>query len=319
MIGAESGGPQLDRPQSDRPDPGGSEPGLLTEETAWELVRAVAPGFAERSDPTRTHAPANPSLWLEIAPTGAWRTSHTATDDARDTFDIYLPLLASGDLVIGQLGQSLDGRIATETGASHFVTGPQDIVRLHRLRALVDAVVVGANTVAADNPKLTVRHVEGSNPVRIVLDPRGRLDRGLGVFSDAGAPTVTVRATPAEGVAAPGRQSFATGGELFIPASGTGHLDLGALLESLRAEGWTRILVEGGGATVSGFLAAGLLDRLHITVAPLLIGSGRPSVTLEAVTSLDQALRPPCRHFRLGGDVLFDLDLSHGNSSAGSP
>ncbi len=64
--------------------------------------------------------------------------------------------------------------------------------------------------------------------------------------------------------------------------------------------------------TVSRFLEAGLLDRLHVTVAPLLIGSGRPSLTLEPIASLDEAIRPACRHFRLGSDVLFDLDLRAG-------
>jgi diaminohydroxyphosphoribosylaminopyrimidine deaminase / 5-amino-6-(5-phosphoribosylamino)uracil reductase len=97
--------------------------------------------------------------------------------------------------------------------------------------------------------------------------------------------------------------------ELRVPGSDRGGLDLAALLEQLRARGLRRILVEGGGVTVSRFLQAGLLDRLHLTVAPLLIGSGRPSITLEPVERLDEALRPACRRFTLGEDVLFDLDL----------
>ena len=70
------------------------------------------------------------------------------------------------------------------------------------------------------------------------------------------------------------------------------------------------ILVEGGGVTVSRFLEAGLLDRLHLTVAPILMGSGRRGITLPPIETLDQALRPPCRHFSLGDDLLFDMDLS---------
>ena len=69
------------------------------------------------------------------------------------------------------------------------------------------------------------------------------------------------------------------------------------------------MLVEGGGITVSRFLRAGVVDRLHVTVAPLLIGSGRPALTLEPIETLDQALRPRCRHFHLGEDILFDLEL----------
>jgi riboflavin biosynthesis pyrimidine reductase len=81
------------------------------------------------------------------------------------------------------------------------------------------------------------------------------------------------------------------------------------VLEALRARGYRRVLVEGGGVTVSRFLQAGVLDRLHVCVAPLLIGSGRPALTLPPVETLAHALRPRCRHFHLGDDLLFDLDL----------
>ena len=81
------------------------------------------------------------------------------------------------------------------------------------------------------------------------------------------------------------------------------------VLEALRARGLRRILVEGGGVTVSRFLQAGALTRLHVTVAPMLIGSGRHALTLPPIASLDQALRPRCHLFHLGDDVLFDLDL----------
>ena len=106
-----------------------------------------------------------------------------------------------------------------------------------------------------------------------------------------------------------GDASSAAYEELLVPATERGGLDLETLVTALGARGLRRLLVEGGGVTVSGFLRAGLLDRLHLTVAPILIGSGRPSVTLEPIESLDRALRPPCRRFSLGEDVLFDLDL----------
>ena len=75
--------------------------------------------------------------------------------------------------MIGQIGQSLDGRIATASGQSHYINGPAAIVHLHRLRALVDAVIVGIGTVTADDPRLTVRRVEGPSPARVVIDPQG--------------------------------------------------------------------------------------------------------------------------------------------------
>lgn len=204
--------------------------------------------------------------------------------------------------MVGQLGQSIDGRIATESGHSHYVTGPADIRRLHRLRALVDAVVVGAGTVALDDPRLTVREVDGDNPVRVVLDPDDRLGRDRKVFADGAAPTLVVRSA-ARGAAAGG------GDVIALPAAGAEGFDLRALLDALRARGLRRVLVEGGGVTVSRFLQAGLLDRLHLTVAPLLLGSGKPALTLPPIATLDQALRPRCRHFRMGPDLLFDLDL----------
>jgi riboflavin-specific deaminase-like protein len=217
--------------------------------------------------------------------------------------DIYLPLRVASQTVIGQLGQSLDGRIATDAGASHFVTGRRDIERLHRLRALVDAVVVGASTVAHDDPRLTVRLVEGPSPVRVVLDPSGRLDVDRKVFTDPSARTLVV-AREGSGVA-----DGAARDEIRVPWTERDGFDLAALLSRLRSRGLRRILVEGGGVTVSRFLQAGLLDRLHLTVAPMIIGSGRASITLDAIDSLDQALRPRCRRFTLGEDVLFDLDL----------
>ncbi len=282
-------------------------PPLVTETAAWRLLRAVPRDVPAANRTVRDdHSPSG-DVWLHVDPGGAWRTSAPASDAARDLLDLYLPLQLESDLVIGQIGQSLDGRIATEDGHSHYITGPQDIRRLHRLRALVDAVVVGAGTVAADDPRLTVRQVEGDNPVRVVVDPNGRLGDDRAVFRDRAARTVVVRRGPAGRTGAPPARDI-----LVLPgddASGGGSVAPSAIVAALRAQGLSRILVEGGGVTVSRFLGAGVLTRLHVTVAPLIIGSGRHAFTLPPVPSLDRALRPPCRRFELGDDVLFDLDL----------
>ena len=86
-------------------------------------------------------------------------------------------------------------------------------------------------------------------------------------------------------------------------------MDPAAVLAMLAERGLTRVLVEGGGVTISRFLDAGLLDRLHVVVAPMLIGSGRPALSLAPIMRLDAALRPGCRHQVMGDDMFFDLDL----------
>jgi diaminohydroxyphosphoribosylaminopyrimidine deaminase/5-amino-6-(5-phosphoribosylamino)uracil reductase len=276
----------------------------MDEDTAWSLVRAVRPGADAKGASTRIHHDPRPDVWLQVDATGAWETSTAVSPDARDLLELYLPLQLRTDLVVAQWGQSLDGRIATEGGRSHYITGPGDIRRLHRLRALVDAVIVGSRTVTLDDPRLTVRLVEGHNPLRVVLDPEGRLDNQRHVFSDGAARTLVVRR--ARAAADPPTM---TDGALLMPVRATGGFDPRLLIDVLRQYGYRRLLVEGGGITVSRFLQAGVVDRLHVTVAPMLLGSGRPGLTLEPIESLELAMRPACRHFRLGDDMLFDLDL----------
>jgi diaminohydroxyphosphoribosylaminopyrimidine deaminase/5-amino-6-(5-phosphoribosylamino)uracil reductase len=204
-------------------------------------------------------------------------------------------------VVIGQIGQSLDGRLATATGRSHYINGNGGLTHLHRLRALVDAVIIGAGTACADDPQLTVRRVHGPNPVRVVLDPHGRLSPNARLlFGDARRIIVTVKGSgrrypEAEVVALPD-----TGGQ-FAPA---------AVLAALANLGLHRLLVEGGANTLSRFLQAGCLDRLHVVVAPLILGAGRPSFAFGAVDRIEDALHPAMRAHRLEDDTLFDCDLS---------
>ena len=286
------------------------ETAALDEAAAWALVRAAVPRAVLEPGPRRVASPTRPELWLELSESGGWEASVPPTPAAKDLLDLYVPLIRGPDFVIGQLGQSLDGHIATVSGKSRYITGPEDICRLHRLRALVDAVVVGASAVALDDPGLTVREVEGENPVRVVLDPDGRLGRDRQVFSDPAARTLVVRRA-----STPTTPSWAQGDDpqapevLNLPTSGPGGFEPGVVLEALRARGLRRVLVEGGGVTVSRFLEAGLLDRLHLTVAPILMGSGRPGITLPPIETPDQSLRARCRHVPLGDDLLFDLDL----------
>src|SRR5215468_3017144 len=235
--------------------------------------------------------------------------------------DLYLPICgatAEHPITVGHLGQSLDGFIATHAGESRYVTGQENIVHLHRLRALCDAVVVGARTVASDNPRLTTRLVEGPNPLRVIMDPARRLDASHRVFTDQEADTLYVCA---RSLLKAGEQRFGCAAIVGIDdhADGPGSANVAALVGMLRSRGCSRIFVEGGGVTVSMFLEANLLDRLHMTVAPLIIGDGRPAIRLPARALLDDCHRPSYRVFRMGGDVLFDCDLrSRGDDAAGS-
>ena len=289
-------------------------PTLVTESSAWSLIRAIPTTHGDGHAPLHVHSSATDAEWLQIDPAGTWTASAPLSDDARALVELYLPLQLDPDLVIGQIGQSLDGRIATEQGQSHYITGPADILRLHRLRALVDAVVVGAGTVAADDPRLTVRGVEGSNPVRVVLDPDARLSPAHAVFTDGAAPTLVFHreqtaSSPtagAEVVSLPAGPLHEDGDDADASPPG---FDPRMVIEALRARGLKRLLIEGGGITVSRFLQAGALTRLHVAVAPILMGSGRPALTLPPIGTLDEALRPPCRHVSLGEDLLFDFDL----------
>lgn len=275
----------------------------IDESVAWSLVRAVRPGIAGEEGLTRVHHHLRPEVVLQVFDGAKWDVSAPITSAARALIDLYLPLQLRAELVIAQWGQSLDGRIATESGRSHYITGAQDICRLHRLRALVDAVVVGSGTVAADNPRLTVRLVEGTNPLRVVLDPAGRLPRERHVFTDGAARTLVVRR-----LATRGDRAVIAGDVVSLPAGADGF-DPALILRTLRDLGCRRVLIEGGGVTISRFLQADAIDRLHVTVAPLLLGSGRASLTLPAIDALEDARRPSCRYFRLGHDMLFDCDL----------
>lgn len=213
-------------------------------------------------------------------------------------FDLYRPLLTDR-WVLGQLGQSLDGCIATAEGQSHYVTGPESLAHLHRLRALADAVIVGSGTAEADDPRLTTRHVEGPSPVRVILDRAGKLPAELKAFSAEGA---SLRLT------APGVPELKGVETLELPATGAGFAP-SDVIDALADRGLTRLLVEGGGRLVTSFFQAGVLDRLHVVVAPIFLGRGRKGLDLPPVTDLANLERPSARHYPLGGDVLFDIDL----------
>lgn len=203
--------------------------------------------------------------------------------------------------VVAQLGQSLDGRIATPTGDSKYINGPAALDHLHRLRARVDLVLVGVGTVIADDPQLTVRRVPGRSPARAVLDPNGRLPADARCLADDGARRLVLSRSP--GPLPAGVETLGLAEEAGPHCPRRIRADLGRL-------GFRRILVEGGARTISAFIDAGCVDRLHVLLAPVILGSGRAGLDLEPIGALAGALRPRTQAYPLpDGDVLFDCDL----------
>ena len=235
--------------------------------------------------------------------------------DASTLAQVFSPLLGplplDRPLVVGHLAQSLDGCIARANGESHWISGEADLDHTHRLRAFCDAVLVGAETVSRDDCQLTVRRVDGPQPTRLVLDPRGRLTQERKVFQSGGGKTLWVLGEPCEQPQIVSEQVEV----IRIPCK-DGQFVLPSLMTLLHERGVRRLFVEGGGVTISHFLQAGLLDRLHIAMAPVLIGGGRPTIGRALGTCLADSPRPTVRVHSMGADWLFDCDfrtIPHGS------
>lgn len=261
-------------------------------------------------------------------PQAGWVVDARVSARSAALFELYKPLMdararqrrlsASVPWVVAQLGQSLDGFVATVTGDSYYVNGTHCLLHLHRLRALCDAVLVGAGTVAIDNPQLTTRRVPGPQPVRVVLDPSARLDGLSRVFRDAQAPTLWVcdARHAAQARVRLGKTPMAVAGRAEVLAI-DGLLDSASpagyhpqrVVEALAGRGLRLLFVEGGGITVSRFFSAHALDRLHLVVAPVLIGNGRRGLQAPAQAVMADCLRPKTRTLALGPDMLWDMDL----------
>lgn len=222
--------------------------------------------------------------------------------------------------VVAQLGQSLDGRIATLTGESRWINGGSALDHLHRLRACVDAVVVGIGTAVADDPLLNVRRVSGRHPARVVIDPKGRLPARMRCLDGTdGVRRIVIRASMVAGIPFgndPSNdarvQSSDTSSDIEIitlPHLG-GQLAPHAIVDALFERGLKRLLIEGGASTVSAFIDADAVDRLHVLVAPMILGSGKTGLSLKPIEKLSDAKRPSAGvHLLDDGDVLFDCDL----------
>ena len=223
--------------------------------------------------------------------------------NAECALDIVRNSGAARPFVVAQLGQSLDGRIALPSGESRYVNGPAALDHLHRLRAAVDAVITGIGAVIADDPQLTVRRVKGRNPARVIIDPNGRLPARSRCLEENGAPVFIIRRGGCQApVPEPARP---------IQFDGYGRgISCEAIVHRMVERGFRRLLVEGGAYTVSRFFEEGQLDRLHILLAPVLLGDGKTGLQVKPPPKLAAAIRVEPDFYALGGgDVLIDCPL----------
>jgi diaminohydroxyphosphoribosylaminopyrimidine deaminase/5-amino-6-(5-phosphoribosylamino)uracil reductase len=186
--------------------------------------------------------------------------------------------------------QTLDGRVATTTGESQWISCSDSLRFAHEMRASHDAVVVGAGTVCKDDPRLTVRHVSGQNPLRVIVDSTLRTPTGAAVLAN-GASTGTVLAGTDRAPAERRERALSSGATVLdLPPDPDGRVDLGALLEELGALGVGTVMVEGGATLITGFFKAGLVDRLAVCVAPKILGDGVQAVGDLGIRDLSRTL-----------------------------
>ncbi|KUO40971.1 MAG: 5-amino-6-(5-phosphoribosylamino)uracil reductase [Candidatus Hadarchaeum yellowstonense] len=168
--------------------------------------------------------------------------------------------------VILNAAMTLDGKIATSSGDSK-ISSEADLTRLHRLRSRVDAVMVGAGTILADNPSLTVRRVKGKNPIRVVVDGMARIPTDARVLDQSAKTIVAVLKAAdekkVEGLRRAGAEVLLFDGE---------QINLRSLLEELHRRGIRKLLLEGGSTLNWNMIAAGLVDEIQVTVAPRIVG-----------------------------------------------
>ncbi len=225
-------------------------------------------------------------------------------EEAQRENEIFFKFIRTGTPFVQlKLAVSLDGRIATKSGDSKWITGAEARTAVHRLRRRFAAVLVGATTAVNDDPLLTVRRVEGPNPVRLVLDGRGRIPLERRMFAEEGRTIVATAAMPEEkeeGLRARGVEVWR------IPGTG-GKVDLQELLIRLGRENLDSLLIEGGGETAAAFLGAGLVDKVALFFAPIIIG-GRdsvPAVGGAGVARISDAVRlKDVEVARFGADIL---------------
>ena len=217
----------------------------------------------------------------------------------RQSCEILLPLIRKKDRVfIGQIGQSLDAKIALNNGNSHYINEKESITYLHCLRSISDGVLVGVNTIIKDNPLLTTRKIKGQNPTRLIIDPSLKLTNKYKIFKDKNTNIVFTTSNKTKNlnnttiVKLP-KKDFTLGVYKFLKKSSLKY-----------------ILIEGGPTTLSHFIEHNLINYMQFIISPTLIGSGINSVKLKPITNLKKAIRRKSNFAKLGKEIVATLDFN---------
>ena len=211
---------------------------------------------------------------------------------------ILLPILMlKKKFYIGQIGQSLDGKIALLNGNSHYINDKNSISYLHSLRSICDAVVVGVNTIRKDDPLLTTRAINGPNPQRIIIDPSLKLTNKYQVFKD-GMPNIIFTHSKIN-------KKFNNTQIYKLPEKNFTNL----IYQNINRLGYKLVLVEGGSKTISKFLENKLLNIMQFIIAPTIIGSGINSINIEPITNLKNVIRTKNNIFKFGKEIIVSLEF----------
>ena len=229
-------------------------------------------------------------------------------EESRSLNEAHTKYMTTGlPLVTLKFAQTLDGRIATATGNSQWISSAESRRLAHKLRSLNDAVMVGAGTVLSDDPQLTVRLVKGKNPARIILDSRLRIPPESKVLQSQ-EEAATIVATTSHADKAKFSRLHEMGTEvLIIPEDDKGEVDLRHLLSILGKRGFSSILVEGGAEVITSMLRLNLADKLVIIIAPKIMGKGIEAVGELNVADVSQSLKLSfVKTYRMGEDLVVE-------------
>ena len=213
--------------------------------------------------------------------------------------NILLPILRKNKkLVIAQIGQSIDGRIALNNGNSHYINNPKSIIYLHCLRSISDAIIVGSNTIKKDDPLLTTRKIKGTNPKRIIIDGSLSLNNKYKIFNDGNENIIFTKSN----------KKIRLNNSTIIRLKEKNFTK--NLITQIKKLKYKNILVEGGSKTISELINNKYIDILQFMIAPILIGSGINSLNLKVISNLNKAIRPKHNFNELENEIIINLFLN---------